>query len=315
MGRMVIVSTCHRLELYTEMEGSGREVEARLVGWLAARRHVGADDIRAAATFLEGPAAARHLFRVAAGLDSALLGEAEILAQVRTAISTSIAAHAVTPALKAVFRGAVQTAERARARVWRRFGRADIGSIAAEAAAAALGRAGGRYLVLGAGRVGALAVRALRERAAEVTVVNRTEARAQDLAERLHVQWARIEERDTLIDGADAIIVATGSPGIVLCAHAIARRAADGTRPLAVIDLSMPRNSDPAIDALLGERSIDLARLDERVARAHAERATGIPEVEALIEAELDAVVHRHPRPLPAHSPCRAGAGCASASS
>lgn len=287
--RLAILSTCHRIELYADAsEGPGAPLASRLIDWLAATKGVPAAEVKAAARVFEGEAAAQHLYRVAAGLEAALLGEAEILDQVRAACKTSVVAHAASPAMKALFRGAIRTAERARAVAWRSFRRVDIGSIACDAAEAARGRLDDkRLLLLGAGRVGALAGSAACARNARVTVWNRSPERGRELAARLGVVWAMPAERVSAIDNADAIIVATSAAAWTLDATEVQASMARRPRDLVVVDTAMPRNAEPAIHDVAGATLVDLDELLARTRLAHGEREAAVPQVEQLIEAAL----------------------------
>ena len=188
-------------------------------------------DVDAFADHHRGMAAARHLCRVASGLDAAILGEAQVLSQVAGALRHAVSAHTVTPLLKDVFRTAVRGAEKARRTVWSAYRAADIGMAAASGAEQALGRlAGTAAVVVGAGEVAELSVRALQARGvAEVTIVNRTRDRAEAVSARHGVQSAHFEEMERVVSHADVVIVATGAPCVIVEAPlvrvAIARRA------------------------------------------------------------------------------------------
>lgn len=295
--RLVILSTCHRVELYAEMGGTADEARALLVDWLASARPVARESIAAAATWRDGADALRHLHRVAAGLDAALLGEAEIIAQVRAALQLSISAHAASPALKAAFRSAVAAAEKARKTIWQRFPRVDIGSVAVGAIASHVGRLEGRpSLVIGAGRTGTLAARALHHAGAELTIVNRTPERAHALAARFKARWAPFECLADEVGSADAIVVATGAPHVLLHAAMMAGAGGRG-RELVVVDTAMPRNADPDISRLPNARLVALDELHARTEAAHAERAAAVPEVETLTEAAVAALLTRQRAP------------------
>ncbi len=298
LRRLVVLSTCHRVELYADVDDTGDMARELLIDWLASARGVDRGRVAAAACYMEDMDALRHLHRVTAGLDSALLGEAEIIAQVRAALQDSIAMHAASPALKAAFRSALTSAERARKAVWQRFPRADIGSVAVEAITAQLGDLTGRHaLVLGAGRVGTLAARALHHAGARLTIVNRTGERAATLAARFKAQWATFDDLEDAVAGVDAVIVATGAPHIVLGASMLAS-AAGRIRPVVVVDTAMPRNADPAIPSMPNARLVDLDELHERTAAAHVERAEAVPEVEALVESAVVALGARSRPPV-----------------
>ena len=294
--RLVVVSTCHRVELYAALPAGLPDAPARLVAWLAESRGVGAATIDTYATHLHGAAAVRHLCRVACGLDAAILGEAQVLAQVAGALRVAVAAHTVTPLLKDVFRSAVSVGERARRVVWARYRAADIGWAAAEGAAHALnGLTGATAVVVGAGDVANLAVDALRARGVgRLTVVNRTLSRAEDIAARHGVEAEDMSALADAVRSADVVIVATGAGSVVIDAavveHALAGRA---DRPLVVVDAALPRNVDAAVRGLPGAQLLDLTDLRPHFASASDERQEAAEAVEALIEAEVHALLTR----------------------
>lgn len=304
--RLVILSTCHRVELYADIDGNAEEARGRLIDWLASARPVSRELIAAASTYREGSAALRHLHHVTAGLDAALLGEAEIIAQVRAALQVSIAAHAASPALKAAFRSAVASAENARRSVWQRFPRVDIGSVAVGAIVEHLGGLEGRAsLVIGTGRVGTLAARALYHAGARLTIVNRTGDRARALAARFKVQWEPFECLAEAAARADAIVVATGAPHLVLHAPMLAGTAGCD-RDVVVADTAMPRNADPAIASMPHARLVELGELHARTATALAGRAAAVPEVETLTQEAVASLLAR-PRTGRARRPITIG--------
>ncbi|HET6680624.1 MAG TPA: hydroxymethylbilane synthase [Gemmatimonadaceae bacterium] len=295
--RLVILSTCHRVELYAEVGGTADEARDVLIDWLASARTVARERIAVASIYMEGSEALRHLHRVTAGLDSAMLGEGEIIAQVRAALQHSVAVHAASPALKSSFRSALTSAENVRKSVWQRFPRADIGSVAVDAIAAQLGDLDGRQtLVIGAGHAGTLAARALYHAGARLTIVNRTGERAASLAARFKARCAPFSHLAHEVARADAIIVATSAPQIVLDAEMLAG-AAGREHPIVVVDTSMPRNADPAIRSMPGADLVDLDELHARTAAAHVERAVAVPEVEAMTDSAVAELVARSRAP------------------
>jgi glutamyl-tRNA reductase len=245
---------------------------------------------------MQGAAALRHLCRVACGLDAAILGEAQVLAQVAGALRVAVGAHTVTPLLKDVFRSAVSVGERARRAVWARYRAADIGWAAAEGAAHALdGLEGATAVVVGAGDVANLAVKALQARGVgRLTVINRTLARAEDIAARHGVDAHDMSALAEAVRSADVVIVATGAGSVVVDA-AVVQQALAGRadRPLVVVDAALPRNVDAAVRGLPGAQLLDLTDLRPHFASASDERQEAAAAVEALIEAEVHALLTR----------------------
>ena len=287
--RLVVLSTCQRVELYAAFPPDIRDGRARLTEWLASARGMPATEVDAFADYHRGIEAARHLCRVASGLDAAILGEAQVLSQVAGALRHAVSAHTVTPLLKDVFRAAVGGAEKARRSVWSAFRAADIGMAAASGAERALGRlAGSAAVVVGAGEVAELSVRALQARGvARVTIVNRTRERAEAIATH-GARSASFDEMGRVVSDADIVIVATGAPCVIVEAPmvraAIARRT---DRPLVIVDTALPRNVDPAVRAIHGARLLDLSDLRPLFVNTTDERRGAVAAVEALIDVEL----------------------------
>lgn len=311
IGQLAIVSTCHRTELYAEFPRTGRHAAAtddsvgpadRLLGWLAESRGVAVETLTPHTYALSGDAAARHLMRVATGLDSVMLGEPQIIAQIAGAMRQSVAAHAASPALKAVFRSAVRAGERARGTVWGRMRASNLG-IAAVAAAARLqdGLAGAHVAILGAGEIAQLALSELAEHeAVRITIVNRTTEHADALAARHHAAVAPLDEFERVLATADVVIAATGAEHTLIDAAMITRALGGTTRRITLVDVSLPRNVHPEVRDVAGAHLVDIDALGAYVATLDAEHAAAIPRVEEIVSEELAALWHAiaaHARP------------------
>jgi glutamyl-tRNA reductase len=288
LRRAVLLSTCHRTELYVDGASTLEPVDA-FVAWWARARGVRPEELDRHATRLSGEAAVRHLMRVACGLDSPVLGEAEILSQVASAAHVAVGAHAVTPTLKRIFRSAVVTGERARREVWRGFPRMDIGSLAVEVALQ--GRATptdeNAVLVLGAGHAASLVARACQRRGVPGTITNRTDGHAQDLALRHGAHWHPWERLDDALDAASVVIVATAAPGPVLDFARISATQRRRPRALTLVDLAVPCNVDAAAARCDGTTLVGLDALHLLESRSRDIRLAAIPVVERLIDAQL----------------------------
>jgi glutamyl-tRNA reductase len=263
---------------------------------------------------LHGAPAARHLFRVAAGLESMMLGESEIVGQIRDALVLAEAAGSAGPLLTGLFRSALRFGRRARAET-----RIGVGAMSvASASVNALRRtcadlAAAKIVVLGAGHTGVKAARHLSaERAGRIVLVNRTAERAREAASRLGVESAPLEELESLIATADALVTAVQAPEPLVDARLV-RRALDGrSRPLTIVDLSLPRAVAADVEGLPAVTVVDLSRLEEAVAQSRSRRELEIPRVTELLgkafeEFEAEAV-ETTARPLVAELRVRAEA-------
>ena len=239
--------TCHRVEVYAALPP-----DSSLVDWAAAELGVGDQSVRAM-TVLAGREAAAHLFRVAAGLDSAVAGEPQILAQLRRAYRE---ASGPDPLVARVVEQALHVGRVARRDAGMEHVRS-VGSLAVDAVLA-LAPAEPSVLVVGAGEMGRLAVRALARRAREVVVANRDRARAAAIADAYGVRAIGLDEVPAALAGADAVVSAADTRGALLSAALLsARIAARG--PLVAVDIAVPRSVAPDARALDGlvYRSVD----------------------------------------------------------
>jgi glutamyl-tRNA reductase len=260
LGEAVVLSTCNRTELYLAAADAD-EAEARAVGALA--------DVEPALYRLRDRAAALHLFRVAAGLDSLVPGEGEILGQVRAAHENGTPG----PLLDRVFRQALHAGRKVRAQTAIGESPASVSAAAAALAEQVFGDLGGsRILLLGTGKVGEQAARNLRTRGAEIVLAANSRT---DRAE-LESQLAR----------ADVVVSSTSSPDYVLDAATVER--ARRGRQLLLIDLAVPRDLDPAIHELDGCFLYDIDDLQAIVAETLAGRRSEAERAETIVAAEAE---------------------------
>jgi glutamyl-tRNA reductase len=270
-GEAVVLSTCNRTEVYLaggtaagareELERrSGLELESVLGRW---------DDGEAVT----------HLFRVAAGLDSLVPGESQILGQVRLAYGAARTAGATGPFLNRLFEDALHTGKRVRTEAKLAELPESVAASAVELAAGALGGLEGRRaLLFGAGKMSELAARDLRARGAQVVVSSRTLETAQELAERVGGRAAAFDAVAVELPDADLVISATRCPYPILHAEAIRAR----TKPLVLIDVAVPRDLDPEIGRLEGCTLYDIDALGEGLVG----REEDVREAEAIVAEE-----------------------------
>jgi glutamyl-tRNA reductase len=235
----VVLSTCNRTEIY--VEGGDADV-ARA----ALERHSGLqlEDVLAS---WEAGEAVEHLFRVAAGLDSLVPGEAQILGQVRLAYEAALGAGATSPVLNRLFEDALHTGKRVRTEASLAEMPESVAASAVDLAERELGSLEGkRALLFGAGRMSELAARDLRARRAEVVVSSRTLESAQELTERVGGRAAPFDAVAVELTEADVVISATRCPYPILHAEAVQSRG----KPLVLVDIAVPRDLDPGIGEL-----------------------------------------------------------------
>jgi glutamyl-tRNA reductase len=272
-GEAVCLSTCNRTELYL-VWGDPDEAEASAIAAL------GAGEIELYR--LRDEDAALHLFRVAAGLDSLVPGEGEILGQVRSAYE----AGSPGPVLHRVFRQALHAGKKVRTETAIAESPSSVSSAAAALAQQVFGDlAGCQVLLIGAGEVSELAARSLAKRGASISAVtSRTHERAVQLAKQFEGRAIPFEKLGEELEQADVVVSSTSSPELVLSSDQVPDRKG---RPLFVIDLAVPRDVDPGVAALDDCYLYDIDDLEAVVTESmsgrwrEAERAESITEHEA----------------------------------
>ncbi len=281
-GEAVCLSTCNRTELYLGHESAEEAEQKAEAALLALEVELGPALYR-----LRDEAAALHLFRVAAGLDSMVPGEGEILGQVRVAHEVGAAG----PLLDRLFRQALHAGRKARTQTAIGESPASVSSAAAALAEQVFGDLRGRAIgVVGAGKVGELAVRSLVSRGTTIAfVANRTAERAGKLAERFGADALALEELAAALPRADVVLSSTSAPGWILTRDQVegALPARKG-RPLFFIDLAVPRDLDPAIHELDGCYLYDIDDLEAVVAETLAGRRREAERAEMIVAAEAD---------------------------
>ena len=283
-GEAVVLSTCNRTELYLVREDHAEELGVSTLTELAGDR---GEELGAALYRLRDEAAALHLFRVAAGLDSLVPGEGEILGQVRSAFE----AGSTGPFLDRLFRQALHAGRRVRMETAINESPASVPSAAAALAQQVFDDLSGRrVLVLGAGKMSEATARNLVSRGAEVAVVaNRTPAHGEELARSLAAQAVALDAVGAELERVDVVVSATSATGHVLSRDAVAAalRARKG-RPLLLVDLAVPRDLDPAINELDGCFLYDVDDLEAVVAETISGRRSEAARAERLVAEEAD---------------------------
>lgn len=294
IGEVALISTCNRTELYVASRGPSDRFTAvppHAEQLLLGGRDEMPAELRQHLQVRSGSEAVAHLCRVAAGLESMIVGESEVLGQVVTAHGLAADAGTTGLILDAAFRAAIRAGRRARAETG--IGRAAT-SVASEGVRLLEGQlpnlAGVTVVVVGAGSMARLVTDILHRRGVgAIHVVGRTLHRAEELARTTGGAAAPWSALSSLLRGADAVICLTRAPYVVLSRamveEAIAGRG--GRDPLVCLDLAMPRDIEPDVRALGGVRLFDLDDLQARVDRNRRARESERPRVEAIIEQEV----------------------------
>jgi glutamyl-tRNA reductase len=286
----VVLSTCNRTEIYLA-HGDEEAAQARAFAQLTALAGMAESEIAPALYTLADDAAALHLFRVAAGLDSLIPGEAQILGQVRRAYEVARGAETAGPVLHRLFRQALRVGRRVRTETAIGENPASISSAAAELAERVFGSLEGRrILVLGAGKMSDLATVNLISRGVDsVFVANRSVERAERLAHRFGGRAAGLEAVEAELEEADVVVASTSARGYVLSAEQVKRamRKRKG-RPIFFVDIAVPRDIDPAVNDVEGCYLYDVDDLERVVEESVAGRREEAVRAEAIVAEEAD---------------------------
>ena len=286
----VVLSTCNRIEAYaavTKFHGGAQDLR----NFFAEFCHVPPEDFVDRLYTYHDEAAVRHLFRVAAGIDSMIIGESEILGQVRRAYQRAVEESRAQRVLSAAFRKAVKVGKKARTETAIGRNPVSISSAAVELAKQAFG---GRLTekkvaIVGAGKMGALTATALRAAgASEVIVVNRSEERGADLAARFGAQSRPLADVVDVMIEADIVISSTTAAHVVIEKSMVAKAiAARSGGPLFIVDIAVPRDVDASVRDLDGVVLRDIDDLRGVVEASFGSRRSEVVRVEEIIANEV----------------------------
>jgi glutamyl-tRNA reductase len=283
------ISTCNRTELYL-YTADPVGAEAVALGILSREASTQPTDLVGHLYSLQGPAAAEQLFRVTAGLDSMIIGEAEIQGQVKRSYELALVEGATGPILNRLFRAALAAGKRARTETAISERSMSIPSVAVELAQRTLGELEDRrVLVVGAGETAELTARALAAKGVEaIFIANRHYDRAIGLADRFGGHAVRFEHLPEELTDADIVVTSTSSPHHVIEREELAEvMKARGGRPLLLIDLAVPRDIHPASREVAGTSLYDMDDLQALVERNASGREAEARRVEGILRAEL----------------------------
>lgn len=287
LAEMVILSTCNRIEIFSasnELSFDTLEV------FLSETRDIPLEGIRPHLYYFQDMDAVQHLFEVAAGLDSLVVGEPQILGQVTKALELARGQSAAGSILNRLFQSAIHTGKRARTETAICRNPASVSSLAASKAEKVIHSiTDAQVVILGAGETAELAVEALRKRGANrILVINRTLERAKSLVERWDAQASTFENIDTALVSADILIASTGAPHTLitreLVKEAMTKRR---DRPLMLIDIAVPRDIDPDVADIPQVRLYDMDNLTDQLEDSLAERMAEVPQVKVIVEEEV----------------------------
>jgi glutamyl-tRNA reductase len=290
IGEAAAISTCNRTELYLVVSDSV-QAESEALGVLTRKADIPPTELLGHLYSLRGEDASRHLLRVTAGLDSMIVGEAEIQGQVKRAYELALVEGATGPILNRLFRGALAAGGRARNETAIGERGVSIPSVAVEVAQRALGDLSERkVLMIGAGATAELVARALVARGvATVFVANRHHDRALGLAERFDGEAIRFETLPEQLVEVDVVVSTTNSPHHIIERDGLEQVMAEReARPLVLIDIAVPRDIEPGCRELAAVSLYDIDDIQQIVERNAGVREAEATRAERIIEDELD---------------------------
>ena len=285
----VVISTCNRTEIYL-VASDPVEAEAELLGRLACRAAIRPTELAALVISPRNCDAARQLFRVTAGLESMIVGEAEVQGQVKRAYEHALTAGTTGPLTNHLFRAALQTGKRVRTETGLGASRTSVSTVAVDLAREVVGDlAHRRVVVIGAGETSELTARALADQGVStIFVANRRADRALSLAQRFGGRVASLHELPERLQEADIVVSSTSSPHAIIEAEELdVVMAAREHRPLLVIDIAVPRDIESACAQIDGVTVYDIDDLQRVVARNLGVRAAERTAADAIVEQEL----------------------------
>jgi glutamyl-tRNA reductase len=288
----VVISTCNRTEVYLVV-GDPVRAESDVLGLLAHRAEIRPTELAEAIYSPRNCDAARQLYRVTAGLESMILGEAEIQGQVRRAHEAAMRVGATGPFSNRLFAAALTTGKRVRSETGIGSSRVSVPSVAVDLALSVLGGLEDRHVViLGAGETSELTARALAEQGAgTIFVANRHADRALSLAQRFGGSVVGLDNLPDQLVRADIVVSSTASPHPIVGREELelvmGERGGQGARPLLIIDIAVPRDVDPACGELEGVSLYDIDDLQAVSARNLSLRAEETPHALEIVEEEI----------------------------
>jgi glutamyl-tRNA reductase len=286
---VVAINTCNRTELYLVV-GDPVEAESTVLAMLARQAGIRPTELATAIYSHRNCDAARHLYRVVSGLDSMIIGEAEIQGQVKRSYEGALAMESVGPLTNRLFKAALRTGKRVRTDTAIGERQLSLPGVAVALAREELGALDGRRVVIiGTGETSELAARALADSGAHTAfVATRRRDRALSLARRYHGSSVSFDELPEALLAADMVVSATASPHLLLEVRELATvMAGREGRPLLLIDLAVPRDIDAACSGLDGVSLHDIDDLQAVAARNRKVRQAEARKAEGIIEEEI----------------------------
>ena len=284
----VVLSTCNRTEVYAVVERF-HAAFADIRDFFASTSGLPSADVTPMLYSQHDEAAISHLFEVVSGLDSAVLGEHEIVGQVRSAWEKAMAEGVSKTTLNSLFRHALEAGKRARTETEIGRSTASVSHAAVEMAHDILeSLTDKRVLVIGAGEMGEGVATALSRAGASVTVINRSAERGESLAEKLGAQVAPFSALEREISSVDVIVACTGAGHLIIDRDMVTRARTNTTQPLLIVDIALPRDVEHSVGEIKNVTLRDLDDLGRWAARGIEKRAGEVERVREILTEEIE---------------------------
>jgi glutamyl-tRNA reductase len=287
----VLINTCNRVELYAARAVHGRPREQDMIDFLAAQRNVTPEDLKSHIYHKAERDAVEHLFSVASSIDSMVVGETQIIAQVRDAYDQARAAGAVGGALNPLFQRALAVGKQVMHETTITEGRVSVGSAAVECAGHIFERYDDKtVLCIGAGKMAALVLQSFSAlKPKRMLLCNRTEEKAESLAARFNASAVPFEKLDEQLIAADVVVTSASATEAIITRQRFepllkARR----YRPIFLIDIALPRNVAPDVAMLENVYLYNIDDLQKVIAATHSKRSAAIDHARSIIRAHVD---------------------------
>ncbi len=288
-GEAVVLSTCNRTEIYVTV--SDEKKPPRIERFLSDFHGLPSETLSPHLIESLDDDAVRHLFKVASGLDSLIIGESEILGQVRESLTIASKAESVRSPLLGLFHSAVRAGRRTREETEISRNAMSVSSAGVRLAKRMLGDLEGRRaLLIGAGEAGALVARALTcSGVGELLIANRTRARSESLAEELTGAVVEFDDIACILEKVDIAILATDSPEFILSSQMVSesQRYAPADRKLFIFDLALPRDVEPSVAHILNVELFNIDDLSSIAEDNMNDRKRAAVEAEAIVKEEV----------------------------
>ncbi|MHC4662899.1 MAG: glutamyl-tRNA reductase [Planctomycetota bacterium] len=291
LNEIVIVSTCNRVEVYASVTEEPKVASKRIEKSLAELRNLDYENVKAMFYSHSGEGAVRHLFNVASSLDSLVVGETQILAQVRQSFLTAVQEDCAGKMLRPLFERSFHVAKEIHTATGIGESKVSVSSVAVDLAERIFGDLSGHnVLVTGAGETARLAMTHLRERGVRNFIItNRTFQRAAELSEEFGGEAVKFEKLAETLPTADIVLTATGASRPILDAPAFnAALKKRNYRPIYVIDIAVPRDVDPAVNRMPNVYLYDIDNLKTVVMENLSEREGKVEQAARIIEQEVE---------------------------